>query len=108
MPPEPESWTIRHFSQANPVGPGQDSVPALLRRIADSIEQRPGIEPNGYLGTLDEVIVPLPRGTRLVSHFRNGNAVDHFFWLDDGVLRLHFEPLFPAQRDGSDPTAWWR
>ena len=44
MPPEPESWTIRHFSQANPVGPGQDSVPALLRRIADSIEQRSGIE----------------------------------------------------------------
>ncbi|MER5605532.1 DUF6461 domain-containing protein [Micromonospora tulbaghiae] len=61
------------------------------------------VEPNGYLGTLDEVIVPLSRGTRLVSHFRNVNAVDHFFWLDDGVLRLHFEPLFPAHRDGSDP-----
>ncbi|MEH0972369.1 hypothetical protein AB0J85_02745 [Micromonospora echinofusca] len=44
MTSEPESWTIRHFSQANPVGPGQDSVPALLRRIADSIEQRSGIE----------------------------------------------------------------
>ncbi|MGV9765593.1 MULTISPECIES: hypothetical protein [Micromonospora] len=44
MPSEPRSWTIKHFSQANPVGPGQDSVPALLRRIADSIEQRPGIE----------------------------------------------------------------
>ncbi|NED52135.1 hypothetical protein G3I24_14695 [Micromonospora aurantiaca] len=44
MPREPASWTIRHFSQANPVGPGQDSVPALLHRIADSIEQRPGIE----------------------------------------------------------------
>ncbi|GGM55665.1 hypothetical protein GCM10011608_45670 [Micromonospora sonchi] len=44
MPSEPESWTIRHFSQANPVGPGQDSVSALLRRIADSIDERPGIE----------------------------------------------------------------
>ncbi|MBF5028436.1 MULTISPECIES: hypothetical protein [unclassified Micromonospora] len=44
MPSELRSWTIKHFSQANPVGPGQDSVPALLRRIADSIGQRPGIE----------------------------------------------------------------
>ncbi|MGA4685929.1 MULTISPECIES: hypothetical protein [Micromonospora] len=44
MPSELPSWTIKHFSQANPAGPGQDSVPALLRRIADSIEQRPGIE----------------------------------------------------------------
>ncbi|MEH0984602.1 DUF6461 domain-containing protein [Micromonospora sp. CPCC 205556] len=61
------------------------------------------VEPNGYLGTLDEVIVPLSKGTRLVSHFRNVNAVDHFFWLEDGDLRLHFEPLFPSGRDGSDP-----
>ena len=34
----PQSWTIRHFSQANPLGPGQDDVPALLRRVADTIE----------------------------------------------------------------------
>jgi hypothetical protein len=33
------SWSVRHFSQANPQGPGQDDVPALLRRVADSIEQ---------------------------------------------------------------------
>ncbi|BBC34553.1 uncharacterized protein SGFS_058470 [Streptomyces graminofaciens] len=33
-----ESWTIKHFSQANPAGTGQDDVPALLRRVADSIE----------------------------------------------------------------------
>jgi len=33
-----ESWTCRHFSQSNPVGPGQGDVPALLRRVADSIE----------------------------------------------------------------------
>ncbi|MFR9777071.1 DUF6461 domain-containing protein [Micromonospora sp. MS34] len=61
------------------------------------------VEPNGYLGTLDKAIIPLSKGTRLVSHFRNVNAVDHFFWLDDGDLRLHFEPLFPTSRDGSDP-----
>ncbi|MFE4610746.1 hypothetical protein [Streptomyces niveus] len=36
---EPQKhWTVRHFSQANPAGPGRDSVPALLRRLADSIE----------------------------------------------------------------------
>ncbi|MFC5750371.1 hypothetical protein [Actinomadura rugatobispora] len=33
------SWTIRHFSQANPKGRDQGDVPALLRRVADSIEE---------------------------------------------------------------------
>ncbi|MET9920846.1 hypothetical protein ABZZ04_27715 [Streptomyces sp. NPDC006435] len=38
MTDTPEHWTVRHFSQANPFGPGCDNVPALLRRLADSIE----------------------------------------------------------------------
>ncbi|MFC9699171.1 hypothetical protein ACFTWD_00500 [Streptomyces sp. NPDC056943] len=38
MTDTPEHWTVRHFSQANPSGPGCDSVPALLRRLADTIE----------------------------------------------------------------------
>ena len=29
---------MEHFSQANPVGKGQGDVPALLRRVADSID----------------------------------------------------------------------
>lgn len=33
-----ERWTVEHFSQANPSGDGQGDVPALLRRVADSIE----------------------------------------------------------------------
>lgn len=33
-----ESWTIKHFSQANPAGTGQGDVPALLRRVATSVE----------------------------------------------------------------------
>jgi hypothetical protein len=33
-----QSWSIRHFSQSNPEGEGQGDVPALLRRVADSIE----------------------------------------------------------------------
>ena len=32
-------WTCQHFSQANPEGPGQDGLPTLLRRVADSIEE---------------------------------------------------------------------
>jgi hypothetical protein len=32
----PSSWSVRHFSEASPEGHGQDDVPALLRRLADS------------------------------------------------------------------------
>lgn len=30
--------TAEHFSQANPAGPGQDDIPSLLRRVAESVE----------------------------------------------------------------------
>jgi hypothetical protein len=33
-----DDYTISHFSQANPKGPGQGDVAALLRRVADSVE----------------------------------------------------------------------
>lgn len=36
--PTPQ-WQVFHFAQANPAGPDQDDVPALLRRLADSIEE---------------------------------------------------------------------
>ena len=61
------------------------------------------VEPNGYLGVTEDAVVPLSVGTRLVSHFRNVNAVDHFYWIENGDIRLDFEPLFPADRGGSDP-----
>jgi hypothetical protein len=35
----PESWTIRHFSLANPVGTDRSNVPLLLRRLADQLEE---------------------------------------------------------------------
>lgn len=38
------SWTVRHFSQANPKGSGQGDVPALLRTVADSIEELGPVE----------------------------------------------------------------
>jgi hypothetical protein len=36
--------TARHFSQNNPAGPNQGDVPALLRRIAATIEEFGEIE----------------------------------------------------------------
>ncbi|MFB7908937.1 DUF6461 domain-containing protein [Kitasatospora sp. NPDC056076] len=63
------------------------------------------IEPYGYLGSLPEVISRLTEGTRLVSHFRNANAVDHFNWWERAACRLQFEPLFADQRHGDDADA---
>ncbi|MFF3287402.1 hypothetical protein [Streptomyces sp. NPDC003023] len=37
-------YSMYHFSQANPAGPGSTDVPALLRRVADSIESIDGAE----------------------------------------------------------------
>lgn len=41
---QPTSWTIEHFSQANPNGPGQGDVPALLRCVAATLEQLSAVE----------------------------------------------------------------
>lgn len=35
---------MHHFSQGNPKGPGQDDVPALLRRVAATLEGIPEAE----------------------------------------------------------------
>ncbi len=29
---------MHHFGQANPKGPGQDDVPSLLRRVAETLD----------------------------------------------------------------------
>ena len=39
-----ERWSCYHFSQSNPSGPGQGSVPALLRRVAETMEKQGDIE----------------------------------------------------------------
>ena len=36
---DPEHWTALHFSQSNPDGAGQGDVAALLRRVADSLDE---------------------------------------------------------------------
>lgn len=39
MAEKPGEYTINHFSQSNPKGQGQDNVPSLLRRVAETIEE---------------------------------------------------------------------
>jgi hypothetical protein len=34
-----DEWTIRHFSQSNGAGTGQGDVAALLRRVADTLDE---------------------------------------------------------------------
>jgi hypothetical protein len=34
-----DPWSVFHFSQSNPSGPGQGDVAALLRRVADSVDE---------------------------------------------------------------------
>lgn len=38
-PMREQPWTIYHFSQGNEKGEGQGDVPALLRRVAKTIEE---------------------------------------------------------------------
>lgn len=64
-----------------------------------------GVEFNGFLGVTEELIVPLSAGTRLVSHYRNVEALGHFYWLEAEDIRLDFEPLFASDRAGSTPDA---
>ncbi len=59
------------------------------------------VEHNGYLGVTGNLMLPISRGRTVVSHFRNVNAVDRFYWFEDGETRLRFEPLFAHTRTGS-------
>ncbi|MFG1959835.1 DUF6461 domain-containing protein [Nonomuraea sp. NPDC049028] len=61
------------------------------------------VEPGGTMGVTQEIIKPLSAGTRLVSHSRNVNAVSYFYWVEDGEIRLSFEPDIPGYRYGGDP-----
>ena len=63
-----------------------------------------GLEVNGFLGVTPEIVTSLSAGTRVVSHYANA-GMNRFYWLDDTDIRLHFEPLFPADRMGAAPEA---
>lgn len=64
-----------------------------------------GLEENGFLGVTPEAIVPLSAGTTVVSHHRNVGTGDDFYWVEDGDIRLYFQPESPAWREGSTPDA---
>lgn len=64
-----------------------------------------GIESNGFLGVTEEVTVPLSAGSTVVSHYRNFNAGGSFYWIQDGEIRLHFDPIDPTWREGTSPDA---
>jgi hypothetical protein len=64
-----------------------------------------GIESTGFLGATEEVVAALSAGTMLVSHYQNFNAGGNFYWVEDGEIRLQFDPLDPAWRAGSSPDA---
>ena len=59
------------------------------------------VEVNGWLGVSSRPMRTVSAGRTVVSHHRSGGEVDHFLWLEDGELLLHFEPLLPSRRDGS-------
>ncbi len=64
-----------------------------------------GLEFNGFLGITPELLVPLSAGTITVSHSRDIEFVGGFYWAEDGVIRLYFEPMNACYREGSTPDA---
>ncbi|MEU1723082.1 DUF6461 domain-containing protein [Nonomuraea sp. NPDC005692] len=73
------------------------------------------VEPNGGMGITRGIMERLSAGTRLVSHYRNVNAVSYFFWVEDGEIRLSFEstsrtswPRPTTSRSVQGPSSRWR
>jgi hypothetical protein len=60
------------------------------------------VEDRGDLGTTDRLMIPLSRGTTLVSHYNAGDGHGRFLLLGDGRVELDFDPLTEAgPRTGS-------
>jgi hypothetical protein len=72
----PESWTIRHFSQSNGDGERQDDVPALLRRVASTIEE---------LGSV--VVQDVTFGTEVTAEGYRHHLTVYFHYQDDAEPR---------------------
>jgi hypothetical protein len=86
-----------YFAQAVPRG-----YPPLLVGATVVDGWTLAVEPNGFQGVTDEIVTALSRGTKIVSLYRNVNALTRFCWAEDGTVRLNFDLLFPARREGSD------
>lgn len=63
------------------------------------------VEPNGFAGVTPGRLLPVSAGTRIVSHFRNINALDTFCWFEDSSVRLRFEPGDPRHQTGTEAYA---
>ncbi|GIH90538.1 DUF6461 domain-containing protein [Planobispora siamensis] len=62
------------------------------------------IEPGGWKIAVDsDVYGPVSRGTEVVSVCRHDYASDSFAYIVDGESVLHFDPMCPDDRSGSDP-----
>ena len=59
------------------------------------------VEDGGDLGTTDRLLIPLSRGTTLISHHHAADGHGRFLLLEDGQTRLNFDPLTPGRRTGS-------
>ncbi len=54
-------------------------------------------------GISDDALLPLSRGTTVISHFQNVELDDQYYLVRDGDVRLDFQPWDPTDRRGSAP-----
>ncbi|ACZ89716.1 DUF6461 domain-containing protein [Streptosporangium roseum] len=62
------------------------------------------IEPGGWKIAVDsDIYAPVSRGTEVVSVCHHESASDSFAYIVDGESAVHFDPMCPGDRSGSDP-----
>lgn len=62
------------------------------------------VEPGGWKIAVDsETYARVSRGTEVVSVCRHDYASDSFAYIVDGESVVHFDPMRPGDRSGSDP-----
>jgi hypothetical protein len=83
---------------------GEELLIGVTTVSGDRGEWTLGVEYNGYLGITEEVIIPLSIETTIVSHYFS-DGLDRFYWVEDGDIRLNFNPAKAAYREGSTPNA---
>ena len=64
-----------------------------------------GFEFNGFVGVTASLATPLSRGRHVISNYLGGHGIGRFEWFVDGAVATSFEPLFAADRRGTDPDA---
>ncbi|UBU10720.1 DUF6461 domain-containing protein [Nonomuraea gerenzanensis] len=85
-PEEPTPMTLAELTETRRLA-GYDTVLVGVTAIGGWAF---AVEPNGGLGADERIIASLSAGTRVVSHFRDVEGVEYFFWAEDGELRFCF------------------